>query len=66
VRDDGWMGAALTLRRPLELRPGIPLRLRYGLWVHGDLRPAEQVEAIWQAFCQLPRLQSLSPVRPKK
>src|SRR5262249_28232058 len=31
VRDDGWMGASLTLDRAITIDPGKPLRLRYGL-----------------------------------
>ena len=50
VRGDGWMGACLTLNRPLDIRPGEPVRLRYGLWIHAGVPGGEQVEVHWQDF----------------
>lgn len=50
VRDDGWMGASLTFDGPREIRPGKPLRVRYGLWVHGGVPAVEQVDAQWTGF----------------
>lgn len=50
VRGDGWMGASLTLRGPITLQPGQPLRLRYGLWVHPSVPKPEQIEAQWEPF----------------
>ena len=52
VRDDGWMGASLTLNRPLTIEPGKPLRLRYGLWVHGGVPKKDEVEQHWKAFAK--------------
>jgi hypothetical protein len=52
VRDDGWMGAALTYQRPITIEPGKPLRLRYGLWIHDGVAKREQVESHWQAFAK--------------
>lgn len=52
VRDDGWMGISLTLNRPLTIEPGKPLRLRYGLWVHGGVPKTDEVEQHWQAFAK--------------
>jgi hypothetical protein len=54
VRDDGWMGASLTLNRPLTIEPGKPLRLRYGLWVHSGVPKAGEVEQHWKAFAKDP------------
>lgn len=54
VRDDGWMGASLTLRGPLVIQGGQPLRLRYGLWVHPGVPTLEQVEARWGVFAKQP------------
>jgi hypothetical protein len=54
VRDDGWMGASLTLQRPLVIQPSQPLRLRYGLWVHPGVPTRGQVEARWGAFAKQP------------
>ena len=54
VREDGWMGASLTLNRPLTIEPGKPLRLRYGLWVHAAVPKPEQVEQHWKDFAKDP------------
>ena len=54
VRDDGWMGAALTFHAPLTLRPGQPLRLRYGIYVHAGRPETKALEAQWQAFAREP------------
>ncbi len=54
VRNDGWMGACLTLNRPLVVQPGEPLRLRYGLWIHSGVPNSEAIDARWQAFAQDP------------
>jgi hypothetical protein len=50
VRGDGWMGACLTLDRPLTIEPGKPLRLRYGLWMHAGVPKAEEGDKQWQPF----------------
>ncbi len=60
VRDDGWMGACLTLNGPVEVTPDKPLRLRYGLWVHGGVPNREAVENAWRPFAEEP-LPSLNP-----
>jgi len=52
VRGDGWMGACLTLNRPLAIQKGKPLRLRYGLWVHAGVPKLDQIEARWRAFAR--------------
>ncbi len=54
VREDGWMGASLTLNRPLTIEPGRPLRLRYGLWAHGGVPKAADVDRWWSAFAKDP------------
>jgi hypothetical protein len=54
VREDGWMGASLTLNRPLTIEPGRPLRLRYGLWVHGGVPQAADVDRWWIVFAKDP------------
>jgi hypothetical protein len=50
VRADGWMGASLTLEKPILIRPGEILRLRYGLYVHDGLPTPEAIEARWAEF----------------
>ncbi len=54
VRADGWMGASPTLDEPIEIRPGSPLRLRYGLFVHGGVPAPETIERRWRDFAALP------------
>jgi hypothetical protein len=58
VRNDGWMGACLTLNGDLRIEPGKPLRLRYGLWVHSGVPKQDDVEKHWQPFAQseLPKM----------
>jgi len=50
VRDDGWMGAAVTFSAAHVIRPNEPLRLRYALYVHAGRPAPEQIEARWKAF----------------
>lgn len=52
VRNDGWMGACLTLDRPVSVAPNQPLRLRYGLWMHAGASSIEQIDAQWKAFSE--------------
>ncbi|QDU64888.1 hypothetical protein Pan216_57820 [Planctomycetes bacterium Pan216] len=51
VRNDGWMGACLTLDEPIEVAPDKPLRLRYQLYVHGDADPST-IEERWKQFAK--------------
>lgn len=50
VRNDGWMGASLTFDGTREIRPDEPLKLRYGLYVHSDMKSRESIEAEWKKF----------------
>jgi hypothetical protein len=52
VRDDGWMGASTTLREAYTFQPGVPLRLKYGLLVHGADAPPGVLEEEWKTFAQ--------------
>lgn len=54
VRNDGWMGASLTFSGPREIRQGEPLQLRYGLYVHSDIKSADVIEAQWKQFSTRP------------
>ena len=55
VRNDGWMGASVTYDADRLIEPGKPLSLRFGLYVHGDGRNAEQLNARWAEFSKLDR-----------
>lgn len=59
VRDDGWMGACLTLLEPRAIEPGKPLRLRYGFWVHDGVPTRDTIEPHWRRFAdsELPNMQ---------
>lgn len=52
VRDDGWMGASLSYKGPVVIKAGQPLRLRYGLYVHGGVPEISVLEKQWQAFAE--------------
>ena len=53
VRNDGWMGASLTFDGPREIAPEKPLRLRYGLYIHSEIKPSELIEAKWKQFTKI-------------
>jgi len=50
VREDGWMGAALTFPAAHVIRPGEPLRLRYALYIHAGAPPLSALQARWEEF----------------
>jgi hypothetical protein len=52
VRDDGWMGAAFNFAEPYTIQPGQPLKLRYGLWVHGGVPTAAMIDEQFAAFAK--------------
>jgi len=54
VRDDGWMGAAVTFSGAHSLKAGEKLRLRYGLYVHAGIPPVAEIDARWKAFAGWP------------
>jgi hypothetical protein len=54
VRDDGWMGASLTVHRPITIEPGKPLRLRYGLLVHRGVPEPDTLHRQWESFAREP------------
>jgi hypothetical protein len=53
VRDDGWMGAAFAFTEPYILKPDMPLRIRYGLWVHAGIPSAEQIDEQFEQFARI-------------
>jgi len=62
VRDDGWMGAALTFAAPRTIAPGQPLKLRYGLWVHAGVPAAAEIDVAQAEFLKVGDL----PPLPKR
>jgi len=53
VRNDGWMGASLTFDEPRKIEPDKPLNLRYGLYVHSEMKSIDAIEARWKQFTEL-------------
>jgi hypothetical protein len=53
VRNDGWMGASLTFDGPKKILPNKPLRLRYGLYIHKDMKAIGAIEAQWKRFTKI-------------
>jgi len=53
VRNDGWMGASLTFDAPRTIQSDKPLHLRYGLYVHSDMKDKDAVEAKWKQFTEI-------------
>ena len=53
VRDDGWMAASATFDADRTIRPGEPLKLRYGLWVHSGQPNPEQIDKQFEDFAKI-------------
>ncbi len=53
VRNDGWMGASLTYDAPREIQPAQPLHVRYGLYVHSDMKSEDALNAAWKQFIKI-------------
>ena len=64
VRNDGWMGASLTFDEPRNIQSAKPLYLRYGLYVHSDIKSTGDIEAKWKQFSKIPP--AWSDKTPKK
>jgi hypothetical protein len=64
-RNDGWMGASLTFSGPREIHPVKPLHLRYGLYVHNNIKSSDIIEAHWKQFSALPS-ETLKSTRKNK
>jgi hypothetical protein len=61
VRDDGWMGAALTFAAPRTIEPAAPLKLRYGLWVHAGVPAPAQIDEKFAEFAKIGDVPALPP-----
>jgi hypothetical protein len=62
VRDDGWMGAALTFDAARVIETNQPLQLRYGFYVHSGAPVAGVLQKRWESFSQT----VLPDLAPKK
>ncbi|HOW65059.1 MAG TPA: PmoA family protein [Candidatus Paceibacterota bacterium] len=50
VREDGWMGSALTYGGEIKITPEQPLALRYGLYVHATVPAKETIDRVFREF----------------
>ncbi len=50
VRNDGWMGASVTFDGPKKIRSNEALHLRYGLYIHSDMKSIDTIETQWKRF----------------
>lgn len=50
VRNDGWMGATMSYQKPVELKQGESITLRYGLYVHSGVPSREKIEQAFIVF----------------
>jgi len=58
VRNDGWMGICATHERPVTLKHGESLTVRYGLLIHSETGKLETLNRRFQEFSEFP------PVKP--
>ncbi|RCS54356.1 hypothetical protein DTL42_04205 [Bremerella cremea] len=56
VRNDGWMGATMSYEKPLELKKGESLLLRYGLYIHAGVASSQKIEQAFATYHELPIL----------
>jgi hypothetical protein len=54
VRNDGWMGASLTFDGPRQIQLNEPMHLRYGLYVHSNMKSSEAINTQWKRFIKIP------------
>ena len=59
VRNDGWMGASLTFDGPRTIESEKSLHLRYGLYVHSDMKSPEVISAMWKNFTEIPKAKNI-------
>jgi len=48
------MGASLTFDGPWEIAPDKPLRVRYGLYIHSEMKPPAEIDSRWKRFAGIP------------
>jgi hypothetical protein len=54
VREDGWMGAMLSMDKPTPVGTASPLSLRYGLYIHSGAAGTERIDQMWRRFVDMP------------
>jgi hypothetical protein len=47
------MGASLTYDGPRDIAPDKPLHLRYGLYVHSDMKSKDALDAVYGRFIKM-------------
>jgi hypothetical protein len=62
VRNDGWMGAALTFDEARVIEANRPVQLRYGFHVHSGLLHTNALEKSWKDFSRT-ALPSWTPLK---
>ena len=60
VREDGWMGASMTMNESLLLTKQSPLRLRYLLHAHAGLADQQRAEFLFNTFASAPPMELVS------
>lgn len=50
VRNDGWMGATMSYQKPVQLKQGESITLRYALYVHSGVPSPEKIEQAFAVF----------------
>jgi len=65
VRNDGWMGTSLTHDGPRTIHPDKSLHLRYGLYIHSDMKSNQAVETTWKQFTKIRSAKLENPSKKK-
>lgn len=66
VREDGWMGAMLSMDKPTSIGTSTPLSLRYGLWVHDGVPEPAEIDSMWNRFAKTPLRRAFGPPRSER
>jgi hypothetical protein len=63
VRNDGWMGTALTFDAPRALKRGETLQLRYAVYIHSGMPTREVLEKRWAEFAKTKPFDFKAPLK---